>query len=51
MEQGHDVTLYTRGKKAVTAQIPEDSDESFANFAGKIKHIAGDRMVGGGPIC
>lgn len=47
VEQGHDVTLYTRGKKAVTAQIPEDSDEGYANFASKIKHISGDRMVGG----
>ncbi|MEW5304330.1 MAG: hypothetical protein WDW38_011032 [Sanguina aurantia] len=44
VEQGHDVTLYTRGKKAVTAQIPEDSDEGYANFASKIKHISGDRM-------
>lgn len=47
------MTLYTRGKKAVTAQIPEDSDEGYANFASKIKHISGDRMVGGslhGPL-
>ena len=39
------VTLYTRGKKAVAAQIPDDAAEGYAKFKSKIKHIAGDRMV------
>jgi hypothetical protein len=33
------------GKKKISAQIPDDTDESYAKFASKIKHIAGDRMV------
>lgn len=45
--QGHDVTLFTRGKKAVTYQIPDDTVVSYKKFADKINHIAGDRMVGG----
>ena len=45
MEQGHDVTLFTRGKKDVTSQIPDDAPDSYANFKASIKHIKGDRMV------
>lgn len=41
--QGHDVTLFTRGKKEVTYQIPDDTDESYKEFASKVKHIKGDR--------
>ncbi|KAJ9528022.1 hypothetical protein QJQ45_005700 [Haematococcus lacustris] len=44
VEQGHDVTLFTRGKKQVTSQIPDDTPESFREFSSKINHIAGDRM-------
>ena len=45
VEQGHDVTLFTRGKKDVVSQIPDDTADSFANFKSHIKHIKGDRMV------
>ena len=45
VEQGHDVTLFTRGKKDVTSQIPDDTPDSYANFKASIKHIKGDRMV------
>ena len=45
VEQGHEVTLFTRGKKAVDAQIPDDTADSYANFKASIKHIKGDRMV------
>ncbi|KAF8065817.1 CSP41B [Scenedesmus sp. PABB004] len=41
---GHEVTLYTRGKKAITSQIADDTDASYARFAGSVKHIAGDRQ-------
>ncbi|GFR42483.1 hypothetical protein Agub_g3278, partial [Astrephomene gubernaculifera] len=41
---GHDVTLFTRGKKQVAAPIPDDTPESFEAFAASIKHIQGDRM-------
>uniref|UniRef100_A0A7S0RN82 NAD-dependent epimerase/dehydratase domain-containing protein n=1 Tax=Chlamydomonas leiostraca TaxID=1034604 RepID=A0A7S0RN82_9CHLO len=44
VEQGHEVTLFTRGKKKVDAQIPDDTPESYREFASRIKHIAGDRM-------
>eukprot|EP00798_Chlamydomonas_sp_ICE-L_P013671 gene13671-19559_t len=43
VEQGHEVTLYTRGKSPVTSQIPDDTPESFAKYQSGIKHIAGDR--------
>ena len=43
IEAGHDVTLLTRGKKAVTSQIPDDSDESFDKYKSAVKHIAADR--------
>lgn len=45
VEQGHEVTLFTRGKKAVTYQIPDDSPSDYANFSKSVRHIAGDRMV------
>eukprot|EP00803_Ostreobium_quekettii_P002145 evm.model.scf_1846.3 EVM.evm.TU.scf_1846.3 scf_1846:23028-29045(-) len=43
IEAGHDVTLYTRGKKDVAYQIPDDTDESYAKFAASVHHIKGDR--------
>ncbi|KAG2432970.1 hypothetical protein HXX76_008698 [Chlamydomonas incerta] len=42
--QGHDVTLFTRGKKKVASEIPDDTPSSFAEFSRKVKHIQGDRM-------
>eukprot|EP01023_Acetabularia_acetabulum_P064351 TRINITY_DN8288_c0_g1_i2.p1 TRINITY_DN8288_c0_g1~~TRINITY_DN8288_c0_g1_i2.p1 ORF type:complete len:370 (-),score=84.91 TRINITY_DN8288_c0_g1_i2:186-1295(-) len=43
VEQGHEVTLYTRGKSPITTKIADDTDEGFEKFAASIKHIAGDR--------
>ena len=43
LEQGHDVTLLTRGKSPVTFQIPDDTDASFKQYADSVKHIASDR--------
>ena len=43
IEQGHSVTLLTRGKKDVTFQIPDDTDESYANYKSAVKHVASDR--------
>ena len=40
------MTLYTRGKKAITEQIADDTDRSYQQFARSIKHIQGDRKVG-----
>jgi hypothetical protein len=45
IEEGHQVTLYTRGKKPIATQIPDDTASSFDRFSRNIKHIAGDRMV------
>lgn len=45
VEAGHEVTLYTRGKKAITSQIADDTDAGYARFARSVKHIAGDRQV------
>lgn len=44
VEQGHEVTLFTRGKKKVAYEIPDDTPDSFARFSRSIKHIQGDRM-------
>jgi nucleoside-diphosphate-sugar epimerase len=43
VEAGHDVTILTRGKRPVTSQIPDDTDESYAAYAAAVKHIAADR--------
>lgn len=46
VEAGHEVTLLTRGKKPVTFQIPDDSDDSFEKYKSAVKHIACDRTDG-----
>ena len=33
VEEGHDVTLYTRGKSEITTQIADDTDESYRHFS------------------
>ncbi len=43
VEAGHEVTLLTRGKKPVTSQIPDDTDQGFEQYKSAIKHIAADR--------
>ena len=43
INQGHEVTLLTRGKSPITSQIPDDTDASFKSYADAIKHIAVDR--------
>ncbi len=42
------MTLFTRGKKKVAYEIPDDTPDSYARFSRSIKHIQGDRMVGWG---
>eukprot|EP00892_Ulva_mutabilis_P011880 jgi/Ulvmu1/9064/UM005_0157.1 len=41
--EGHDVTLFTRGKADVCPQIPDDTPDFYRNFSSSIKHIKGDR--------
>ncbi len=43
VEAGHEVTLLTRGKKPVTFQIPDDTDQGFEQYKSAVKHIAADR--------
>ena len=43
IEAGHEVTLLTRGKKPVTSQIPDDTDQSYEAYKQAVKHIACDR--------
>lgn len=45
VEAGHEVTLFTRGKKKIAYEIPDDTPESYAKFSRSIRHIQGDRMV------
>jgi hypothetical protein len=47
VEQGHEVTLYTRGKKAITYKIADDTDAGYDRFSRSVQHIAGDRKVRG----
>lgn len=32
VEDGHEVTLLTRGKAPITQQIPDDTDSSYAQY-------------------
>ncbi|MBA0803880.1 hypothetical protein Gohar_014044, partial [Gossypium harknessii] len=44
VKEGHQVTLFTRGKAPVTQQLPGESDSDYAEFKSKILHLKGDRM-------
>ncbi|GAB4855668.1 Chloroplast stem-loop binding protein of 41 kDa b, chloroplastic [Ancistrocladus abbreviatus] len=43
VKEGHQVTLFTRGKAPITQQLPGEPDEDFSNFKSKILHLKGDR--------
>ncbi|XP_010544150.1 PREDICTED: chloroplast stem-loop binding protein of 41 kDa b, chloroplastic-like [Tarenaya hassleriana] len=43
VKDGHQVTLFTRGKAPIAKQLPGESDEDFADFSSKILHLKGDR--------
>uniref|UniRef100_A0A2N9FGE1 NAD-dependent epimerase/dehydratase domain-containing protein n=1 Tax=Fagus sylvatica TaxID=28930 RepID=A0A2N9FGE1_FAGSY len=43
VKEGHQVTLFTRGKAPITQQLPGESDKDFADFSSKILHLKGDR--------
>ncbi|EPS69756.1 hypothetical protein M569_05003 [Genlisea aurea] len=44
VKEGHQVTLFTRGKAPISKQLPGESDSDFADFASKILHLKGDRQ-------
>ncbi|XP_062145477.1 chloroplast stem-loop binding protein of 41 kDa b, chloroplastic [Alnus glutinosa] len=43
VKEGHQVTLFTRGKTPIATQLPGESDQDFADFSSKILHLKGDR--------
>ncbi|CDP20929.1 unnamed protein product [Coffea canephora] len=43
VKEGHQVTLFTRGKAPIAQQLPGESDTDFADFSSKILHLKGDR--------
>ncbi|XP_068662519.1 chloroplast stem-loop binding protein of 41 kDa b, chloroplastic [Aristolochia californica] len=43
VKEGHQVTLFTRGKTPVTQQLPGESDQDYTDFSSKILHLKGDR--------
>ncbi|KAF2324063.1 hypothetical protein GH714_006449 [Hevea brasiliensis] len=42
VKEGHQVTLFTRGKAPITQQLPGESDQDFADFSSKILPSEGD---------
>jgi nucleoside-diphosphate-sugar epimerase len=44
VKAGHQVTLFTRGKAPICQQLPGESDEEFADYSSKVKHLQGDRQ-------
>ncbi|KAL9355949.1 hypothetical protein Peur_049202 [Populus x canadensis] len=43
VKEGHQVTLFTRGKAPITQQLPGESDQDYADFSSKVLHLKGDR--------
>uniref|UniRef100_A0A6M2EDK8 NAD-dependent epimerase/dehydratase domain-containing protein n=1 Tax=Populus davidiana TaxID=266767 RepID=A0A6M2EDK8_9ROSI len=43
VKEGHQVTLFTRGKAPITQQLPGESDQDYAEFSSKVLHLKGDR--------
>lgn len=43
VQDGHDVTLFTRGKAPVVSKIPDDTDEFYDKYANSVGHVSGDR--------
>ncbi|KAK9100116.1 hypothetical protein Scep_023546 [Stephania cephalantha] len=43
VKEGHQVTLFTRGKAPISQQLPGEADSDYADFASKILHLKGDR--------
>ncbi|KAJ7977840.1 Chloroplast stem-loop binding protein of 41 kDa b, chloroplastic [Quillaja saponaria] len=43
VKEGHQVTLFTRGKAPITQQLPGESEKDFTDFSSKILHLKGDR--------
>ncbi|OIW17465.1 hypothetical protein TanjilG_22577 [Lupinus angustifolius] len=44
VKEGHQVTLFTRGKAPISQQLPGESDTDYADYSSKILHLKGDRQ-------
>ncbi|KAL1535023.1 Chloroplast stem-loop binding protein of 41 kDa b, chloroplastic [Salvia divinorum] len=44
VKEGHQVTLFTRGKAPIAQQLPGESEADFSDFSSKILHFKGDRQ-------
>lgn len=44
VKEGHQVTLFTRGKAPIAQQLPGESEADFTDFKSKILHLKGDRQ-------
>uniref|UniRef100_A0A1D1XK27 Uncharacterized protein At1g09340, chloroplastic n=1 Tax=Anthurium amnicola TaxID=1678845 RepID=A0A1D1XK27_9ARAE len=36
VKEGHQVTLFTRGKSPITKQLPDEPDQDYADFSSKV---------------
>ncbi|CAL5363640.1 unnamed protein product [Camellia sinensis] len=36
VKEGHQVTLFTRGKALITQQLPSESEKDYADFSSKV---------------
>ncbi|KAM7474344.1 hypothetical protein LguiB_021587 [Lonicera macranthoides] len=43
VKEGHQVTLFTRGKAPITQHLPGESEEEYLDFKSKVLHLKGDR--------
>ncbi|KAL1826771.1 hypothetical protein DCAR_0205922 [Daucus carota subsp. sativus] len=43
VKEGHQVTLFTRGKAPITQNLPGESEADYEAFKSKISHLKGDR--------
>ncbi|XP_024543416.1 chloroplast stem-loop binding protein of 41 kDa b, chloroplastic isoform X2 [Selaginella moellendorffii] len=44
VKAGHEVSLFTRGKTPITQQLAGESNEAYAEYQLRVKHIQGDRQ-------
>lgn len=44
VQEGHQVTLFTRGKAPITQQLPGELDQEYSDFSSKVLHLKGDRQ-------
>ncbi|KAI3916346.1 hypothetical protein MKW98_004787 [Papaver atlanticum] len=43
VKEGHQLTLFTRGKAPISQPLPGESEQDYLDFSSKISHLKGDR--------